>query len=125
MISNTSGTRPQSKWKTFELFPGKDDLPSKTPCVYAVYVGGVLSYVGQTVCLRGRFRAYNFRYAYGPGIITPWGDFESGTQIKVKARFTERLGDWAMREIRLIARLQPQFNMTYRKRSLRSKVGGV
>jgi len=36
-----------------------------------------------------------------------WGSFDS---VVIKARFGDKLGDWAAMEIRLISRLQPPFN---------------
>lgn len=103
-----------SKWKEFTLFPGRSRLPDKA-CVYAVYFDGILKYVGQSNSLSNRFSGHAFRYGYAKNIITPWGEFPSGTRIEVKAKFSERLGDWAMWEIRLIARLHPIFNTHHRK----------
>jgi len=102
-----------SKWKTFGLFPEKGELPSK-PCVYAVYFDKELVYIGQTNSLKNRFGGHAFRYGYAKNIHTPWQDVPSFVKIQIKAKFTERLGDWAMWEIRLIRRLKPLFNKHHR-----------
>lgn len=105
-----------SKWHEFRLFPSRDKhvLPNK-PCVYAIYFDGLLVYVGQTNRLANRFSGHAFRYGFGKEIITPWGECAGDTHITIKAKFSERLGDWAMWEIRLISRLQPRFNTHHRK----------
>lgn len=64
-------------------------------------------YVGQTSDLRKRLAAYNIRLTFGDNFNTKWGFFDS---VVVKAHFGLRIGDWAMKEIRLIHRLQPEFN---------------
>jgi hypothetical protein len=106
-----------SKWSEFQLFPsaGRPILPNK-PCVYAVYFDGSLVYIGQTNRLSNRFSGHAFRYGYGREIITPWCECPDQTKITIKAKFSERLGDWAMWEIRLISRLQPMFNTHHKKR---------
>jgi len=98
-----------SKWKEYKLFPDKDKLPNK-PCVYAVYFDGELVYVGQSSSLSNRFAGHAFRYGYAKNIHTPWVDISSKVKIEIKAKFSERLGDWAMWEIRLIRRLKPIYN---------------
>jgi excinuclease UvrABC nuclease subunit len=98
-----------SKWKEYKLFPDKDKLPN-APCVYAVYFDGELVYVGQSSSLSNRFSGHAFRYGYAKNIHTPWADISSSVRIEIKAKFSERLGDWAMWEIRLIRRLKPIFN---------------
>lgn len=105
-----------SKWHKFKLFPAKERivLPNK-PCVYAVYFDDDLVYIGQTNRLSNRFSGHAFRYGYGKNIITPWCDCSDNTRIDIKAKFSVRLGDWAMWEIRLIHRLQPKFNIHHRK----------
>lgn len=103
----------QSKWKPFELYPVRSKLP-ESPCVYAVYFDGKLVYVGQTNRLSNRFSGHAFRHSYGKEIITPWCEVPAGTKISIKARFSEKLGDWAMREIRLISRLKPLHNRHHR-----------
>ena len=72
-----------------------------------IYLDGKLSYVGQTNNLRNRVNQYQFMWGYGSSLFTPWGQFSS---IVMKVRFGEKLGDWAMREVRLISKLQPRLN---------------
>jgi excinuclease UvrABC nuclease subunit len=98
-----------SKWKEFRLFPIKDQFPNK-PCVYTVFFDGKLVYVGQSNSLSNRFSGHAFRFGYGKNILTPWQDLPNTTKIRIKAKFSERLGDWAMWEIRLIRRLKPIYN---------------
>lgn len=102
-----------SKWKKFGLFPDKSVLPNK-PCVYGVYFNDVLVYIGQTNSLSNRFGGHAFRYGYGKNIHTPWQDMPDHTRIDIKAKFSEKLGDWAMWEIRLIRRIKPMFNIHHR-----------
>jgi len=104
-----------SKWKQYGIFPKKTVLPNRA-CVYAVYFNDLLVYVGQSSSLSNRFSGHAFRYGYAKLIITPWQDIPIDTKIKVKAKFSERLGDWAMWEIRLIRKLKPQFNRHHRNR---------
>lgn len=103
-----------SKWKKFGLFPKKGALPSK-PCVYAVYFDDVLVYVGQSNSLSNRFSGHAFRFGYGKNIHTPWEDLPQKTRIDIKAKFSERLGDWAMWEIRLIRKLKPIYNTHHKQ----------
>jgi hypothetical protein len=98
----------------YSLFPQKSHLPDQA-CVYAIYFDGRLVYVGQTNSLSNRFSGHAFRYGYGREIITPWGDIPNTTAIDIKAKFTRRLGDWAMWEIRLIHRLRPGMNTHHRR----------
>lgn len=104
-----------SKWKKFGLFPKENTLPAK-PCVYAVYFDDKLVYIGQTNSLSNRFAGHSFRYGYAKVIITPWCEVEHKTKINIKAKFSEKLGDWAMWEIRLIRKLKPFFNTHHRKK---------
>lgn len=82
-----------ARWVRFSL---NGQLPT-LPCCYCVYSDAALIYVGQTNNLRERFayHAYNKKFPAG---------------FYLKARFGDRYGDWAMREIRLIRRLQPPMN---------------
>lgn len=93
-----------SRWVSFE--GGMLSVPRKPAC-YVVYLDGELSYIGQCSDLAKRLSAHGIRVGYGGGTFTKWGQFRS---VVIKARFGVRLGDWAMREIRLIHRLQPRFN---------------
>lgn len=93
-------------------------MPAEAAC-YAVYWNGRLVYIGQTTDLRNRFHLHNFRLGYANNIHTPWGHNCPDTDVfTVKARFSERLGDWAMREIRLIRRLRPEFNSHHKGRKV-------
>ncbi len=83
--------------------------------MYAVYFDGRLVYVGSTNSLSNRFSGHAFRYGYGKTIITPWCEVPEDARIDIKAKPSRRLGDWAMWEIRLIARLRPEFNRHHRK----------
>ena len=103
-----------SKWQTFNLYPNKQELPIKS-CVYGVYFDDDLVYIGQTKNLRNRFNEHRFRYSYGKTIITPWQEVDSDVEISIKVRFSERYGDWAMWEIRLIRKINPLFNSHYKK----------
>lgn len=67
------------------------------PCCYCVYVGSELIYIGQTSNLRDRFAYHRANSKFPKG-------------FSIKARFGDRYGDWAMRELRLIRRLQPPMN---------------
>src|ERR1700687_4512111 len=57
--------------------------------------------------LRKRLYTHKIRISYGVGYVTAWGWFRS---VTIKVRFGTRYGDWAMREARLINRLQPPLN---------------
>jgi excinuclease UvrABC nuclease subunit len=97
--------RPDFVWrKVFALH--LRGLPHDPGC-YAIYVDGDLAYIGQTVNLRLRFRRYHFHRDASNDIVTPWGTFKD---VKFKICFSRKYGDWAMRELRLIRRLQPRFN---------------
>ena len=92
-----------SKWVCFD---GDAIFPRKPAC-YVIYFDDVLSYIGQTEDLAKRLSMHGLRVAYGNRYVTKWGVFNS---VKVKVRFGDKMGDWAMREIRLINRLKPAMN---------------
>lgn len=95
-----------SRWVEFD--PAFACLAPAKPACYVVYLDGVLSYVGQTTDFRKRMSQHGIDLCrYSEGYDTPWGEFDD---VIVKARFSSILGDWAMREIRLITRLQPPMN---------------
>lgn len=104
-----------SKWKKYGLYPEYGELPAK-PCVYAVYFDDELVYIGQTNSLRNRFSGHAFRYGYSKCIITPWQEVPMSVKIEIKAKFSEKIGDWAMWEIRLIRKLKPIFNSHYKNK---------
>lgn len=94
-----------SRWVSYEdasmaAFPRK-------PACYVIYLDGQLSYVGQTTDLAKRMSMHGIRMGYGASVLTRWGPYRS---VAVKSRFGVRYGDWAMREARLIHRLQPALN---------------
>ncbi len=64
--------------------------------------------------LRQRIGSYRIRPTYGTGHFTPWGQFN---RVVVKVKTSYRYGDWAMRELRLIRRLKPDYNRTCLGRS--------
>jgi excinuclease UvrABC nuclease subunit len=82
------------------------ELPAKPAC-YAIYLDGKLSYVGQARNLQKRMQSYHIRYRLSDSVSTPWGSYK---QAIVKIHFARQFGDWAMREARLIERLQPPLN---------------
>jgi hypothetical protein len=104
-------------WKTYQLLAGArtEKLP-KVAGVYAIYFDETLVYIGQSCNVANRLTGHQIRYGYGKNIITPWGDVPEETLITVKVGASRRMGDWAMREIRLINRLKPMFNTHHRNR---------
>jgi excinuclease UvrABC nuclease subunit len=80
--------------------------PSK-PGVYAIYLDGVLSYIGSSKDIRHRLSTYAFEWDYGGDLTTPWGVFRT---LDVKVFICSKYGSWLMREARLIRRLRPRFN---------------
>ena len=93
-----------SKWHVYE---GGTVLLPRCPACYVIYLDGVLSYVGQASDLAKRMSSHGIRCGYGSSVMTKWGVFKS---VVIKARFSDRVGDWAMREARLIHRLSPPLN---------------
>ena len=86
-------------------------------CVYAFYLDGVLTYIGQTSDLRNRISEHRIRWGYANQVITPWGESKN---VVMKVSWSRRYGDWAMRELRLIRRLHPPGNVRgYRGRQNR------
>lgn len=89
------------------------------PCCYVIYGDGKVVYVGSTMNLRKRFSNGGHKITYlstsiGKKVIelhrTAWGEF---TDLHMKVRFPEFIGDWAWKEIYLIHKLRPSGNMTY------------
>ncbi|KKN71372.1 hypothetical protein LCGC14_0420940 [marine sediment metagenome] len=86
-----------SKWKTFksaEQF--KKSMPMAAGC-YIIYSHNKISYIGSTINLRTRINMHIK--------IT-----DMDKRYFVKVRLSEKYGDWAMREIRLLRRLKPKDN---------------
>lgn len=96
-------------WDSYNLMKDQQKMPY-LPGVYAVYFDKDLVYIGSTNNLRNRFSGHAFRYGYAKNIVTPWQTIPDSTVITVKYRKTKKLGEWAMREVRLINRVQPLFN---------------
>lgn len=98
-------------WTEYDLMTlqSRSALPASAG-VYVIYFNGRPVYVGQSANVKARLNGYRFRYGYGKNIHTPWCEVCHTTPITAKVKQSRRLGDWAMWEIRLIARLQPQFN---------------
>lgn len=96
-----------SRWLTLSV----DDLNESVerPACYAIYIDGELAYIGQTTNFRYRMESgHRMNWArYSNAVTTRWGIFR---EVKVKAHFGVRFGDWAMREVRLITRLKPRLN---------------
>ncbi len=78
-----------------------------SPGCYVIYLDDKVGYIGQSTDVRKRIQNHGIRYGYSNHLITPWGKFLS---VSAKVRYGVKLGDWAMREVRLISRLQPRFN---------------
>ncbi len=84
------------------------------PCVYCITIDGVVVYVGSTRRFRSRFYEHKIRYGYANNIVTPWGTFGRSINIQIKVGFSKIYGDWAMRELRLIKKLRPCFNIAHK-----------
>lgn len=108
-----------SKWVAFDP-AGISIYGPQLPACYVVIVDGRAIYVGQAMNFRARMRDHRIDIArYSESYVTPWGQFDS---VVVKARFADRFGDWAMRELRLIRRLQPCMNCVHGTRPRKVKV---
>lgn len=96
-----------SQWETIDGENGPLGFPPLPAC-YVIYLDGVLSYIGQTTNLRKRIAGHKIDICrYSNHVSSVWGQYRS---IRVKVNFGTRYGDWAMRELRLIHRLQPRLN---------------
>lgn len=84
------------------------------PCVYCVQIDGITVYVGSTRQFRTRFCEHKFRNGYENNIHLPWCSIANTHKLTVKVGFTKRYGDWVMRELRLIRRLKPDFNIAHK-----------
>jgi len=106
-----------SYWTEYKMpsLGGRVKLP-KAAGVYVIYFDGRPVYVGQSFSVAGRIPGHRFRYGYARNIYTPWGVIPDSINVTVKVKLSRRLGDWAMWEIRLIARLQPEFNQQHLSR---------
>lgn len=106
-----------TNWTEYRLLAHRetDKLP-KCAGVYVIYLDGRPVYLGQSVNVANRIAGHRLRHSYARYIITPWVDVPDTTRITVKVKPSKRLGDWAMLEIRLIARLQPEYNTHHLRR---------
>lgn len=93
-----------TRWISFD--PATEVFP-RLPACYVIYLDGELSYVGQAADLAKRMSSHGIGCGYGGSYLCKWGAFK---KIVVKVRFSTIYGDWAMRELRLIRRLQPPRN---------------
>ncbi len=82
---------------------------NRAPGCYAVCVRGELVYIGQSMNLHARFVKHGLCVG-ADGFRTRWGHFVQG-ELKVKIAYGRKFGDWLMREVRLIRRLRPRFNV--------------
>ncbi len=90
------------------------------PGVYTVYGDNRIIYIGQSSSIKKRFTSYQIRlileeypnkiYSYKR---SPWGTFED---LFIKVSYSKKFGDWAMRELRLIKKLNPPFNTQHAKK---------
>jgi len=95
-----------TRWYRLEEPCNPESIPAHGGC-YVIYLDGRLSYIGQSGNLRGRFRDHRITRLPEGNIRTPWG---SASKIVIKVRVTQKYGDWAMIELRLIHRLNPPHN---------------
>ena len=89
------------------------DSPN-VPCVYCVKLNDEIVYVGSTRRFRTRFYEHKFRYGYAKDVILPWAEISINDTLSVKVSLSKKYGDWAMRELRLIKRLRPIFNIAHK-----------
>ncbi len=85
-------------------------LIQNTPGVYVIYGDDQILYIGQSSDVGKRILNHRIRYSYSNYILTPWGKHLS---IKIKVSYSKRYGDWAMRELRLIKKIQPPHNCVF------------
>lgn len=100
-----------SRWQSFtrQTIGNVPDCPG----VYVFVVNGVVVYVGQSMRMRERLYTHKIRAGYSKNIILPWCEISSTCSLIIKCKPSRRMGDWAMWEIRLIHRLQPEHNRTH------------
>ena len=83
------------------------------PGVYVVGAGKQVLYVGQSNNLRARFSGHKIVFdVSGMPFVwhTPWGVYDNfWVEVSVGGKY----GSWAMRELRLIKKLQPPFNCVF------------
>ena len=89
-----------SRW---QRLPINKALSTISSCVYAIYADNKLVYVGSTNNLYVRFAKHK-------QIGAPWG----AKDVFLKVSKNRRYGEHAMRELRLIAKLNPERNKAHR-----------
>lgn len=115
MSSSALHRTTNSRWRTVDLYGRRkwSNIPSE-PGVYVFIRDGRAIYVGQSVNLRSRLSHYRGRQVY-PGdrldVQPVWRDHPIGDNSILKISTSRRYGDWLMRELRLIRRLRPHFNL--------------
>ena len=96
-----------SKWITFE----PDDWHiAPIPGCYVIYGDDEILYIGQAMDVKKRIKSHGIYSRYTESFFTPWGQYG---RVKIKIHYGVKYGDWAMRELRLIRRLQPKCNCVY------------
>jgi hypothetical protein len=106
-----------SKWTSYD--GGAAFLIPDLPGVYAVYCDDQLIYIGQAANVRKRIASHGIDLErYSCGYTTPWGHFD---RCVIKVRSSDRYGDWAMHELRLIRRLRPRENCLHGPRKRKGK----
>lgn len=101
-----------SHWITYDA-SDKSKILDKPGC-YVIYLDGQLSYIGQAKSAARRIGSYGIKFGYGSGIFHCVGGADGQARsLLIKIRYSTRIGDWAMREIRLIRKLQPPLNYAH------------
>lgn len=85
------------------------------PGCYAIYLDGVLAYIGSSENLYVRLLIHRAKFKLGipdkrlvPVIHTQFG---TCSKVAIKVRLSSRFGEWLMVEARLIRRLKPSGNI--------------
>lgn len=84
------------------------------PGCYVIYIDNKVAYVGSSINVRRRVNSHIQTSRYSATLKTPWGVYIDN-QISIKVHYILRYGDWTMRELRLINRLKPLFNVLSNK----------
>jgi predicted GIY-YIG superfamily endonuclease len=95
------------KWHRFDAWR-PNSLPPCAAC-YVLSLDETVIYVGQTLNLRARFYSHRIQSVAESQYESAWGQLDG--RLVLRAKFGDKYGDWAMREARLIFRLQPMFNL--------------
>ncbi len=78
------------------------------PAVYAVYHKGSLIYIGSSCRVRHRLKEHLRKSSIFFGLERKWPKPEGHYSFKIK--YSQKVGDWAMWELRLINKLRPSLN---------------